>query len=70
LVIQAHQQIVLEIFIRFRSDFLKTPPSPAISESPNVSQIHSVGDFCTIQRVMRYTPMSADHEAGVELGIC
>src|SRR5207302_3830268 len=36
LVIQAHQQIALEIFIRFRSDFLKPLHHSAIFESPNV----------------------------------
>src|SRR6266566_2349418 len=39
LVIQAHQQITLEIFIRFRSDSLKPLHHSAVSESPIVSQI-------------------------------
>jgi hypothetical protein len=39
LVIQAHQQIILKLFIRFRSDFLKPLRHSAVSESPKVSQI-------------------------------
>ncbi|OLB53149.1 MAG: hypothetical protein AUF64_02565 [Chloroflexi bacterium 13_1_20CM_54_36] len=38
LVIQAHQQVVLKIFIRFRRTFLSPLHSSAITRSPKVSQ--------------------------------
>src|SRR5437870_2610547 len=52
-VIKAHQQSTVNSFTRSRSDFLKPLPSSALAESPNVSQIHSEGHFCTIIRALR-----------------
>ena len=45
LVIQAHRQIILKIFIRSSSGFLEPVSNSAISESPRVCQTHLISGF-------------------------
>jgi hypothetical protein len=53
LVIQAHQQLASNIFIRFRSDSLRFLHSSAIIESPNLCQTRLVPKFTHLTRIMR-----------------